>query len=144
MTLKEIGGQYLQTAAVFKEKLSVLRRQLKEAETAEERAAIKMEINRISPLYTELRKVGKYCERYYEKGFYINDGPFGGGRGAITGTIKSATYAEANLDNGKRTYTRAEGGGDGGFHKGAKYNGLRKRVWFKCVDDIEKLSQRIQ
>lgn len=95
--MQELAKGYAESAALISVRLSELRRELSEATDPEVIWHIKHRISVLTPMLTECYALEEYCRRYYEKGFFIGNGPFGG-RGAdqrraeITRRAKNKNY----------------------------------------------------
>ena len=76
MTLYEIGVEYEKAAVPLRARLRELRQQLKTVDDPGERFNIKRRIAELTPMLTDCNKLAKYCKRYYERGYYINNGAF--------------------------------------------------------------------
>ncbi|MBQ7330418.1 MAG: hypothetical protein IJW94_01315 [Oscillospiraceae bacterium] len=70
MTLKELSAGYRESAALLSARLSLLRRLLCQAKTAEEIWHIKRRIAELTPMLTQMNELAELTERYYEKGYY--------------------------------------------------------------------------
>ena len=78
--MEELAKGYAESAALLSARLSELRRELKEACDPEIIWHIKRRISDLTPILTECYTLEEYCRRYYEPGFFIENGPFGGRR----------------------------------------------------------------
>lgn len=63
MTLKEMAAGYRIASGLVSTKIDVRRAE----------GATQTEINRLKSLNRELRKVAEICERYYERGYWLDD-----------------------------------------------------------------------
>lgn len=77
MKLAEIGLEYEKSAELLRKRLSDLRKELADETDPEKRFKIKRRIASLTPMLTECNILSEYCTRYYERGFYIGNGPFG-------------------------------------------------------------------
>lgn len=75
-TLYEIGLEYERSAEPLRARLAELRALYAVTEDVEERWRIKRRINELTPMLTQCNKLARYCKKYYDRGYYINDGAF--------------------------------------------------------------------
>lgn len=101
--MQELAKAYAESAALISARLSELRRELSEATDPEVIWHIKHRISVLTPILTEQYALEEYCRRYYERGFFIGNGPFRG-RGAdqrraeITRRAKNKNYNGHGVD----------------------------------------------
>ena len=72
MKLSEIAKGYRETEAVIREHLKILRAEKRETKDPEKRQRLKYHIQRLEEIYTQLREVAELCERYYDRGYYVD------------------------------------------------------------------------
>lgn len=75
-TLYEIGLEYEDSAKQIRSRLRELRAALNSATSPDERWKIKRRIAELTPILTDCNQLAKFCKRYYEQGYFTNDGPF--------------------------------------------------------------------
>lgn len=70
MTLKEISRGYRAAADLLRERLCLLRRQLREADDPEQRWQLRRRIAELTPVLTQMNELADLTEHYYDKEFY--------------------------------------------------------------------------
>lgn len=128
MTLYDLGIEYERSAEPLRQRLKELRAALKEAEEPEERWRLKQRISELTPMLTEMNKLNEYCKRYYERGYFINDGPFAR-RQRFKPSAKeraSATGCPTHIE--KRTYAETADCCSGMFIQSTDVRRLSKRA----------------
>lgn len=70
MTLKEISRGYRSAAAVLRQRLCLLRCQLRETQDPDQRWRIKRSIAELTPVLTQMNELADLTEHYYDKEFY--------------------------------------------------------------------------
>lgn len=73
MRLHELSEGYRLAAVPLREKLRLLRLELKQADEPSERAALRHEIALLSGIMTQCRELEELTAHYYERGFYRDE-----------------------------------------------------------------------
>ena len=73
MTLQELSAQYAQSAQLLRGRLSVLRKQKKAAQEADERFWLDRRILALSQMLRQTSDLAELTAHYYERGFYRNE-----------------------------------------------------------------------
>ena len=73
MRLHELSEGYRLAAVPLREKLRLLRLELKQADELSERAALRHEIALLSGIMTQCRELAELTAHYYERGFYRDE-----------------------------------------------------------------------
>lgn len=73
MTLKEMSGDYKAAAALLKERLWQLRRELEKAEDPEKIWHLQQRIFVLTPMLTQMNDLAELTARYYERGYYRDE-----------------------------------------------------------------------
>ena len=73
MTLKELAIEYRESAQLLRDRLKELRIAEKKTDDSEERWHIHRRILELTPMLTEINKVAKVLEHYYERGFWRDE-----------------------------------------------------------------------
>lgn len=110
MKMEELGIEYENSAALLKQRLKELRAELKQEVDPEKRFKIERRIATLTPMYTDCRKLAKYCKHYYERGFYISNGAFGERGGVRFTSLDKAKVSGATIRIDKRIDRQAEEG----------------------------------
>ena len=74
--MEELAKSYLESAALISKRLSEIRHELKNTSDPDAIWHLKRRIAELTPMLTECYALEEYCRCYYDKGYYINDGPF--------------------------------------------------------------------
>lgn len=101
-TLYEIGLDYERSAEPLRRRLKELRQALAAAADPEEKWHIKQRIKELTPLLTECNKLARHCKQYYERGYFIGDGPWAVERGGRTTNPKPPALQGVALHYEKR------------------------------------------
>lgn len=145
MTLYELGLEYEKSAEPIRARLKELRSMLKTAPTADERWRIKRRIADLTPILTECNKISTYLKRYYERGYYIGDGPFQREQQQFrTGDTKSFKVADCPLHIDKRTDRETTSSYNRMFNKRENVPRLSGGRRSKQIDDFSQLLQRVK
>lgn len=139
MTLYEIGLEYAKSAEPIRRELRELRKRLKELTDPEEIWRTKQRIQALTPILTDCNRLRDYCERYYERGYFIGNGPFGRGHkcGAETGARASHAGTPCSIE--QRADRTPAGSGDGVLLERAHICGGRGTKRRKQVDCFKEL-----
>lgn len=73
MKLCELSGNYVAAADLLRKKLRPLRARLRQAETPQERAALRTEIAALAEILTQCNELADLTAHYYERGYYRNE-----------------------------------------------------------------------
>ena len=73
MRLHELSEGYRLAAVPLREKLRLLRLELKLADEPAERAALRHELAPLSGIMTQCRELAELTAHYYERGFYRDE-----------------------------------------------------------------------
>lgn len=73
MTLEALSDGYLHAALLLRHRLSALRRALRDAPNAQERATLRHRIAVLTAMQTQCYELAALTAHYYEKGFYRNE-----------------------------------------------------------------------
>lgn len=145
MTLYELGVEYEKSAAPIRKRLSELRAQLKTAEQREEIWHIKRRISELTPLLTECNKMAMYLKRYYDKGYFIGNGPDGREHKLVNfGDVKHRTIADCPMHIEQRTNRETTPCGAGMSTARANVSRLSGRKRRKQIDSLQELLQRVE
>lgn len=140
MTLYEIGETYEASAIPLRNRLRELRAMLKTAATSEERFYIKRRIAELAPMLTECNKMANFCKRYYERGFYTQDGPLGiRHEKARCGESENLKVVDCSVHLEKRTYTQTRNCGSRVSSKGENVSKSSGRTRRKQIDYLQEL-----
>lgn len=143
MTMEELGAEYRKSAEPIRARLKSLRKALSEAVDPDEIWILKRQINDLWPILRDMNRMGEYCERYYESGFYIQDGPFGRRkRGRVSEAPKQGKSGSAKANNGERVERSATADGDRSVGGGKTPKSYSVYEWRKCFNSKQNLSQR--
>lgn len=145
MTLYELGIEYEKSAEPIRARLKELRGLLKTVATDDERWHIKRRIADLSPMLTECNKISTYLKRYYEHGYYINDGPFHRELQQFrTGDTKPCKIADCPLHIDKRTDRETTACYNRMFDKRENVSRLGGGRRSKQINDFSQLLPRIK
>lgn len=75
--MEKLAESYEESARLLSARLSELRGLLAETQDPGEVWHIKHRIAVLTPILTEQCALADYCRHYYDRGYYIGDGPFG-------------------------------------------------------------------
>lgn len=75
--MEKLAKAYAESSARISARLSELRRELKDATDPNDIWHLKRRIADLTPMLSECNAIAEYCRHYYERGYYITDGPFG-------------------------------------------------------------------
>lgn len=73
MTLAELSTEYLRSARLLKDRMQLLRRQLRESSDPEEQWQLRRRIADLTPLLTQMNELADLTAHYYEPGYWRND-----------------------------------------------------------------------
>lgn len=73
MTLAQISLGYREAAQLLRDRLRLLRQQLKQAQDPEEIWHLKRRIAELTPMLTQVNELAELTERYYERGYWRSD-----------------------------------------------------------------------
>lgn len=73
MKLAALSEGYCQAALPLRDKLRLLRRELKLADDPQRRAALRHEIALLSGIMTQCRELAELTAHYYERGYWRNE-----------------------------------------------------------------------
>lgn len=73
MKLAELSEGYLQAALLLREKLRLLRQELKGADDPQRRAVLRHEIALLSGIMTQCRELAELTAHYYERGYWRDE-----------------------------------------------------------------------
>lgn len=73
MRLAELSEGYRQAALLLREKLRILRLELKAADDPQRRAVLRHEIALLSGIMTQCRELAELTAHYYERGYWRDD-----------------------------------------------------------------------
>lgn len=140
-TLYEIGLEYERSAEPLRQRLKELRQALAAADP-EEAWRIKQRIKELTPLLTECNKLARFCKRYYERGYYINNGAFSIERTGRTTNAKPPALQGVAVHYEKRTNTATAASVRGMSNGRENLYGICKTKGSKQVHRISELLQR--
>ena len=141
MTMEELGAEYRKTAEPIRARLKALRKALSESVDPDERWILKRQINDLTPILRDMNRLGEYCERYYESGFYIQDGPFGRRkRRRVSEAQKQGKSGSVKANNGERIERSAKTGGNSCPNRRATLESYSIYEWRKCFNGEQNLS----
>ena len=72
MTLREISGQYRQSAQLLRQRLRILRQQEKAASDPDEKNRIGWQARRMAEMLTQMNELAELTAHYYEKEYRIH------------------------------------------------------------------------
>lgn len=98
--MQELAKGYEDAANKLRISIAAMTARLETETDEREKWTLKHKIDRCLPVMYECERMAEYCRRYYEKGYYIGDGPFGSKRN-IPGK-KKVTYADTHNYDGDR------------------------------------------
>lgn len=75
--MEKLAESYEESARLLSARLAELRKLLAEATDPDDVWHIKRRIADLTPMLTECNAIAEYCRHYYDRGYYIGDGPFG-------------------------------------------------------------------
>ena len=75
MTLQELSKGYEESANLLRNRLRLLRKQLRAAEDEEERLRLQRKIRQLEPILTEMNALAELTAHYYDRG-YCPDGDY--------------------------------------------------------------------
>lgn len=73
MALNDLSADYQHSALLIKNRMAVLRRELKAATDPEDIWNLKRRIAELTPILTEMNELAELTARYYERGYYRNE-----------------------------------------------------------------------
>ena len=73
MTLDALSDGYLQAALLLRHRLSALRRALRDAPDAQERASLRHRIAVLTAMQTQCYELAELTTHYYERSFYRDE-----------------------------------------------------------------------
>ena len=73
MTLLELSAEYQASANLLRNRLRVLRRQLRQAEDPAECFALQRRISLLTELLRQTNELTELTKRYYERGYWRNE-----------------------------------------------------------------------
>ncbi|MBQ3357048.1 MAG: hypothetical protein IJG45_08080 [Oscillospiraceae bacterium] len=73
MRLAELSEGYRQAALLLRDRLRLLRKELKDASDPQRRASLRHEIALLSGIMTQCRELKELTAHYYERGYWRND-----------------------------------------------------------------------
>lgn len=71
-TLEELAQGYEYSAGLLRDRLSLLRRELKQAKNPKVIFDLKRRIADLTPMLTQMNELAEHCRRYYERGYRPN------------------------------------------------------------------------
>ena len=145
MTLYELGVEYEKSAAPIRKRLSELRAQLRAVEQPEEIWHIKRRISELTPLLTECNKTAMYLKRYYDKGYFIGNGPHGREHKLVNfGDVKHRTVADCAMHIEHRANRETATSDSGVSTARANVSRLSGRKRRKQIDSLQELLQGVK
>ena len=73
MTLAELSTLYEASAVLLRERLKLLRSQLRESIDPEEQWHLRRRIAELTPILTQTNELAELTARYYERGYWRNE-----------------------------------------------------------------------
>ena len=73
MTLAELSTLYEASAVLLRERLKLLRRQLRETQDPEEQWHLRRRITELTPILTQTNELAELTAHYYERGYWRNE-----------------------------------------------------------------------
>ena len=73
MTLTELSVSYEESARLLRERLKLLRQQLRQTRDPEQRWQLKRRIAELTPLLTEMNELAELTAHYYDRGYWRNE-----------------------------------------------------------------------
>lgn len=73
MALENLSAEYRRSADLLKDRLALLRKELKATKDPEQVFQLKRRIAVLTPMLTEMNELAELTSRYYEKGYYRNE-----------------------------------------------------------------------
>ena len=73
MSLTELSRSYEESARLLRERLALLRRQLRETADPEERWHLKRRIAELTPMLTQMNELAELTAHYYDRGYWRNE-----------------------------------------------------------------------
>ena len=73
MKLEELSALYEESAQLLRERLSQLRRAIRETEDDDEQWHLRRRIAELTPILTQMNELAELTARYYEKGYWRNE-----------------------------------------------------------------------
>lgn len=73
MTLTALSESYEHSAALLRQRLSLLRSLLAQEEDPEEKWHLQRRIAQLTPMLTEMNELAELTARYYERGFWRSE-----------------------------------------------------------------------
>ena len=73
MTLAELSTLYEASAVLLRERLKLLRSQVRESSDPEEQWHLRRRIAELTPILTQTNELAELTARYYERGYWRNE-----------------------------------------------------------------------
>ena len=73
MTLAELSRGYEDSAALLRDRLALLRRQVQKARDPEELWQLKRRIAELTPMLTQMNELAELTAHYYDRGYYRSE-----------------------------------------------------------------------
>ena len=73
MTLAEMSGLYVESAAALRQRIAELRQSAREQEDEAERYALRRRIAELTPLLQETRELAALTARYYDRSYHRHE-----------------------------------------------------------------------
>ena len=73
MTLKELSAEYIHSGDLLRQRLHLLRRQLRQSQDPEEIWHLQRRIAELTPMLTQMNELAELTARYYERGCYRSE-----------------------------------------------------------------------
>ena len=73
MTLAEMSGLYVESAATLRQRIAELRQSAREQEDEAERYALRRRIAELTPLLQETRELAALTARYYDRSYHRHE-----------------------------------------------------------------------
>ena len=73
MTLAEMSGLYVESAAVLRQRIAELRRSAREQDSEEESRILRRRIADLTPLLQEARDLAVLTARYYDRSYHRHE-----------------------------------------------------------------------
>lgn len=73
MKLEELSAAYEESAQLLRDRLSLLRKAIRESKDEEEKWHLQRRIAELTPILTQMNELAELTARYYEKGYWRNE-----------------------------------------------------------------------
>lgn len=73
MNLTELSPRYEESARLLRQRISILRRLLRESDDPEEKWRLKRRIADLTPMLTQMNELADLTAHYYDRGYWRNE-----------------------------------------------------------------------